>query len=187
VADETDQMPADLIGRDFTAEAPGQHLVGDITYLRTGAGWLYLATVIDLCTRMVVGWQMANHMRTTLITDALEMARLHGQVAPRSITHSDRGSQYTSKEFETYCNQNDALRRIGKTGVYFDSSAAESFFATLKNEMYHRYQFPTKRRARFTVAEYIKVFYNRKRHHSTLGYRTPAQALSDHQPTALAA
>ena len=187
VAGETDEMPADLIGRDFTAEAPGQRLVGDITYLRTGEGWLYLATVIDLCTRMVVGWQMANHMRTSLVTDALEMARLHGHVEPGAIFHSDRGSQYTSKDFEAYCISNGILRSVGKTGVCFDNSAAESFFATLKNEMYHRYQFPTKRRARFAVAEYIEVFYNRKRHHSTLDYRTPAEALSDHRPAALAA
>jgi putative transposase len=187
VAGETDPEIPDLIGRDFTSPAPGTRLVGDITYLRTGQGWLYLATVIDLHTRMVVGWQMADHMRTSLVTDALEMARLHGHIEPDAVFHSDRGTQYTSKEFDTYCHRNQIRRSAGKTGVCFDNAAAESFFATLKNEMYHRYRFPTRRRARFAVAEYIEVFYNRKRHHSTLGYRTPSQALSDYQPAALAA
>ena len=97
----------DLIGRDFTAGpaggTPGTRLVGDITYLRTGEGWLYLATVIDLATRMVVGWQLADHMRTTLVVDALEMARTGGHVARDAIFHSDRGTQYTSREFHQYC------------------------------------------------------------------------------------
>ena len=177
----------DRIGREFTAEAPGTRLVGDITYLRTGEGWLYLATVIDLCTRMVVGWAMADHMRTSLVIDALEMAGTHGHLAPGAVFHSDRGCQYTSAEFAEYCQTNDILRSVGRTGICYDNAAAESFFATLKNEMYYRQKFDTRARARFAVAEYIEVFYNRKRHHSTLGYRTPAQALADHHKTATAA
>ena len=131
----------DLIGRDFTADrrrAGSQRLVGDITYLRTGEGWLYLATVIDLATRMVVGWQMANHMRTSLITDALQMAIDAGHVEPDAIFHSDRGTQYTSAEFATFCNDNRVRTSLGRTGVCWDNAAAESFFASLKNEMYHR-------------------------------------------------
>ena len=93
----------DLIGRDFTADAPGLRLVGDITYLRTGEGWLYLATVIDLATRMVTGWQLADHMRTSLVTDALAMAITHGHVAPGAVFHSDKGTQYTSAEFGAFC------------------------------------------------------------------------------------
>lgn len=184
---DTDAYPADAIGRDFTADAPGERLVGDITYLRTGQGWLYLATVIDLATRMVVGWQMADHMRTTLVVDALEMARLHGHLRPGAVFHSDRGTQYTSNEFARYCTAHEITRSMGKTGICYDNAAAESFFATLKNEMYYRYTFESKKRARFAVAEYIEVFYNRQRHHSTLGYRTPAQALADHQRAAAAA
>jgi putative transposase len=187
VAGETDDLPPDLLGRDFTAEAPGQRLVGDITYLRTGEGWLYLATVIDLFTRMVVGWQMAPHMRTALVTDALEMARLHGHIGDGAIFHSDRGTQYTSREFDRYCVTNRITPSVGRTGICFDNAAAESFFATLKNEMYHRYRFPTRQRARFAVAEYIEVFYNRQRHHSTLGYRIPAEVLTAHQTTAATA
>ena len=177
----------DRIGREFTAATPGTRLVGDITYLRTGEGWLYLATVIDLCTRMVVGWAMADHMRTSLVTDALEMARLGGYLQPEAIFHSDRGCQYTSGEFADYCRKNSILRSVGRTGICYDNAAAESFFATLKNEMYYRQKFDTHARARFAVADYIEVFYNRKRHHSTLGYRTPTQALADDHKTATAA
>ncbi|GAA0566487.1 hypothetical protein GCM10009533_72140 [Saccharopolyspora spinosporotrichia] len=93
----------DLLDRDFTAQQPGNRLVGDITYLRTGEGWLYLATVIDLATRMVIGWAMAEHMRTSLVIDALAMARTHGHLRDGAVFHSDRGAQYTSKEFSRYC------------------------------------------------------------------------------------
>jgi putative transposase len=170
----------DLIGRDFTAAAPTRRLVGDITYLRTGQGWLYLATVIDLATRMVVGWQTAEHMRTSLVTDALAAALDGGHVGPEAIFHSDRGCQYTSAEFALFCKQNRVRTSVGRTGVCWDNAAAESFFAALKNECYHRQHFPTRARARFAVADYIEVFYNRQRLHSTLGYRTPAEALTDH-------
>ena len=171
----------DLIGRDFTAPTPGTRLVGDITYLRTGEGWLYLATVIDLATRMVVGWQTAPHMRTSLIIDALTMAKNHGRVSRNAVFHSDKGCQYTSTEFAKFCKQIRVRRSVGRTGVCWDNAAAESFFATLKNEMYYRQSFATRARARFAVAEYIEVFYNRQRLHSTLGYRTPAEALTRYQ------
>jgi putative transposase len=159
VPGEQPVVSPDLIDRDFTADAPGQRLVGDITYLKTKEGWLYLATVIDLATRMVVGWQLADHMRTSLVIDALTMARTGGHVNPGAVFHSDRGCQYKSHGF----------------------AAAESFFAALKNEMYYRHSFATRARARFAVAEYIEIFYNRQRLHSSLGYRTPAEALTDHQ------
>lgn len=177
----------DLIGRDFTAPAPGQRLVGDITYLRTGEGWLYLATVIDLATRMVVGWQLATHMRTSLITDALDMAVTGGHVRAGAVFHSDRGTQYTSAQFALFCKGKNVRTSVGRTGVCWDNAAAESFFGALKNEMYYRQPFPTRARARFAVADYIEVFYNRQRLHSTLGYRTPAEALNDYQTAATAA
>ena len=177
----------DLIGRDFTASVPGQRLVGDITYLRTGAGWLYLATVIDLATRMVVGWQLASHMGTSLVVDALAMAIDGGHVNADAIFHTDRGTQYTSTVFAAFCTDNHVRRSVGRTGVCWDNAAAESFFASLKNEMYHRFTFPTRARARFAVADYIEVFYNRRRLHSTLGYRTPAEALNDFNTAAAAA
>jgi putative transposase len=177
----------DLIDRDFTAERPGTRLVGDITYLRIGEGWLYLATVIDLATRMVVGWQLADHMRSSLVTDALTMALHGGHVEADAIFHSDRGAQYTSAEFDAFTRRKRIRRSLGRTGVCWDNAAAESFFAALKNEMYHRQAFPTRARARFAVAEYIEVFYNRKRLHSTLGYRTPFDALTDYRAAATAA
>ena len=180
-------MAPDLIGRDFTAPAPGQRLVGDITYLRTGEGWLYLATVIDLATRMVVGWQLAGHMRTSLVTDALDMAIGGGHAPPGAIFHSDRGAQYRSAAFARFCQASGIASSTGRTGVCWDNAAAESFFGALKNEMYHRWTFPDRARARFAVTDYIEVFYNRKRLHSALGYRTPAEALTGFQTAAAAA
>jgi putative transposase len=181
----------DLIARNFSpgpgAGGPGQRLVGDITYLRTGEGWLYLATVIDLATRMVVGWQMAEHMRTSLVTDALEMAAAGGHVQPRAIFHSDRGTQYTSTNFHQYCQRIRVRTSVGRTGVCWDNAVAESFFSALKNEMFHHHRFDTRARARFAVADYIEVFYNRRRLHSSLGYRTPAEALTDYRTAATAA
>ena len=179
----------DLIGRDFdpAGSAPGERLVGDITYLRTGEGWLYLATVIDIATRMVVGWQLADHMRTSLVVDALQMGIDAGLVHADAIFHSDRGCQYTSREFTQSCKDKHVRTSLGRTGVCWDNAAAESFFAALKNEMYYRLTWPTRARARFAVAEYIEVFYNRRRLHSTLGYRTPLEALTDHRRAATAA
>jgi len=180
-------MAPDLIGRDFTAPAPGQRLFGDITYLRTGEGWLYLATVIDLATKMVVGWQLADHMRTSLVTGALDMAIGGGHVPPGAIFHSDRGAQYRSAAFAGFCQASSIATSTGRTGVCWDNAAAESFFGALKNEMYHRQTFPDRARARFAVADYIEVFYNRKRLHSAPGYRTPAEALTGFQTAAAAA
>ena len=182
IADDQAQVFGDKLDRDFAPERyrPGEALVGDITYLRTGEGWLYLATVIDLATRMVIGWQTAKHMRAGLVVEALEMARNQGGAAPEAIFHSDHGSQYTSDECVTYCANNGFIQSMGRTGVCWDNAAAETFFATLKNEMYHQQVFATRARARFAVAEYIEVFYNRRRRHSSIGYRTPAQAWPDH-------
>jgi transposase InsO family protein len=177
----------DLIGRDFTAAVPGQRLVGDITYLRTGEGWLYLATVIDLATKMVTGWQLAAHMRTSLVTGALAMAITHGHVQPGAVFHSDKGCQYTSAEFARFSQANGIRTSTGRTGVCWDNAAAESFFGALKNEMYYRQSFLTRAKARFAVADYIEVFYNRRRLHSALGYRTPAEAFTDYQSAAPAA
>ena len=185
VGEEPVETP-DLIEREFTASAPGQRLVGDITYLRTGEGWLYLATVIDLATRMVVGWQLAEHMRTSLATDALAMAITGGHAPAGVIFHSDRGCQYTSSEFARFCVDNRIRTSVGRTGVCWDNAAAESFFAALKNEMYHREHFPTPDPRPFAVADHIEVFYNRTRLHSYLGYRTPAEVLADYQSRAAA-
>jgi transposase InsO family protein len=143
--------------------------------------------VIDLATRMVTGWQLASHMRTSLVTDALAMAISHGHVASGTVFHSDRGAQYTAGEFTLFCQVNGIRTSVGRTGVGWDHAAAESFFAALKNEIYHRQVFPTRAKARFAVAGYIEVFYNRQRLHSTLGYHTPAEVLTELQNAATAA
>ena len=175
---------ADLVRRRFCPPVATTVLVGDITYLKTGEGWLYLATVIDLTTRMVVGWSMADHMRASLAVDALRMAHHAGHVAGNAIFHSDKGSQYTSREMALAAAGMDVRLSCGRTGVCWDNAVAESFFSMLKNEMYHRATFPTRGKARLEVATYIEVYYNRQRPHSTLGYRTPAQAMADHTPQA---
>lgn len=183
IPDDQAQIFEDLLDRNFDPAdyAPGQALVSDITYLRTGQGWLYLATIIDLATRMVIGWQLAEHMRTSLVIDALDMARTHGRVADGALVHSDHGTQYTSAAFTTYCAEAGITQSMGRTGVCWDNAVAETFFASLKNEMYHQQVFTTRPRARMAVAEYIEVFYNRQRPHSSLGYRTPVQAWIDHE------
>jgi transposase InsO family protein len=136
---------------------------------------------------MVVGWQMADHMRATLVGDALKMACQSGRVAGGAICHSDRGAQYTSEDYARLAASLDVRLSVGRTGVCWDNAVAESFFASLKNEMFHRAKWATRARARVRVAEYIEVYYNRSRPHSTLGYRTPAEAWADHfthpQPT----
>jgi putative transposase len=185
---EPPTAPRDLVERDFTADRPGVKLVGDITYIRCWTGWLYLATVIDCCSREVVGWSMADHMRTSLVCDAITMAAGRGRLAPGAIFHSDRGSQYTSIEYATLLADLDISSSMGRVGQCWDNALAESFFGALKNELVHRTVFPTKMRARRAIAEYIEVFYNRTRLHSGLGYKTPAEvAQAYHQNNANAA
>jgi transposase InsO family protein len=173
----------DLVGRDFTAAAPGTKLVGDITFIRTWTGWLYLATVIDLATRKVIGWSMNTHMRTSLIVDALNMAAGTGTLQPGAIFHSDRGVQYCSAEYAEALKERGLVGSMGRTGICWDNALAESFFASLKNELVYRTAFPAPGHARKAIAEYIEVFYNRQRIHSAIGYRTPAQAETDFQHT----
>jgi putative transposase len=165
----------DLLGRDFTADAPGRRLVGDITYIPTWAGWLYLATVIDCFNKEVIGYAMADHMRTSLVTDALGMAARNHRLAVDCIFHSDRGTQYTSTEFAATLAALNMRQSLGRTGCCYDNAQAESFFAALKNERVHRTVYPTRNKAKHDIAHYIEVFYDRQRLHSALGYRTPHQ------------
>lgn len=168
----------DLIRRHFTAAVPGTVLYGDITYLRTGEGWLYLATVIDMCTRMVVGWALDDNMRAPLVRKALHMAKGRGYVADRAIFHSDRGSQYTSKEFTRWCRDNGVIQSMGSTGECWDNAAAESFFSIFKNDFYHHYHFDSRRQARTATVKFIEWFYNRYRPHGhNEGGLPPAEAM----------
>jgi transposase InsO family protein len=166
----------DLVNRDFTAEAPGQKMVGDITYIPTWEGWLYLATVIDCHTKEVVGWAMDDHYKTPLISAAITMAARNHALESGAIFHSDRGSNYTSERFATTLAPLGLRQSVGRTGICFDNSMAESFFGTLKNELVHRTVYPTREHARRDIARYIEVRYNTQRLHSGLGYKTPREA-----------
>jgi putative transposase len=169
----------DLVCRDFTADAPGVKLVGDITYIRTWQGWLYLATVIDCATKACIGYAMAEHMRTELVTAALDRAAETYDITG-AIFHSDRGTQYMSDEFAQAASKYDLKRSVGRTGVCWDNALAESFNAAVKVERVNRTQYPTREHARRDVTRYIEFHYNRRRLHSALGYRTPAEAYSDY-------
>ena len=170
----------DLVGRAFTATAPGRTLVGDITYIRTWAGWLYLATVIDCFNKEVIGYAMANHLRTSLVTDALAMAARNHPLAADCIFHSDHGTQYTSTEFGVKLAELNLRQSLGRTGNCYDNALAESFFAVLKNERVHRTVYPTRKKAKHDIARYIEIFYNRRRLHSALGYRTPYEVRTEY-------
>lgn len=167
----------DLVGRDFTADRPGQKFVGDITYIPTWDGWLYLATVLDCATKKVVGYAMAENMRTSLVIEALAMAARNINIIPdETIFHSDRGSQYTSQEFADFTAVLKVRRSVGRTGVCYDNAWAESFNGTLKVERVNRTSYPTRVHARRDIVDYIELRYNQRRLHSALGYITPNEA-----------
>lgn len=163
--------------RDFRSSRPGAKLVGDITYLRTGEGWLYLATVIDLYSRQIVGWSMGENTQTQLVIDAMELAVSRGFIQPGSVFHSDRGTQYTSDAFQGWCAAHGVRQSMGRTGVCWDNSVAESTFSTIKNEMYHHRAFTSRVAARTAVMEFIEVWYNRKRPHTAIGGLSPQMLL----------
>lgn len=154
-----DEQVSDRVERDFTALAPGCKLVGDITYVRCWSGWLYLATVIDCHTKAVIGWAMADHMRTDLICDAITMAATNVTFAENAVFHSDRGSQYTSAQFAKHLVDHGLKGSMGRTGVCWDNAMAESFFAALKNELVYRVVFPTRDKAKRTIAEYLSLIH----------------------------
>jgi putative transposase len=177
----------DLVRRDFSADAPGTKLVGDITYIRSWEGWLYLATVIDCHTKACIGYAMADHMRTELVTAALDMAARNYPLAERAIFHSDRGTQYTSEEFAGHAEKLGLRRSVGRTGVCYDNAQAETFNSAVKVERVNRTVYPTREHARKDVTRYIEIRYNSKRIHSALGYRTPNEAYNDYINTHTAA
>jgi transposase InsO family protein len=177
----------DLVKRDFTAQRPGTKVVGDVTYIRTWEGWLYLASLIDCCTREVIGYAMADHMRTELVLDAVEMAMRNGRLLPDCIMHSDRGTQYTSTEYREKLVELGLRHSVGRTGQCWDNALAESFFASLKNERVHRAVYPTPKKAKADIAKWIELFYNHQRIHSALGYRTPHEVRTEYLNSQLAA
>ncbi len=187
-AQDADQ-PAipDLLERDFTATAPGTKLVGDITYVPTWEGWVYLATVIDCYSKKVIGWAMDDNYQTPLIVAAIQRAARNQILAAGAIFHSDRGSNYTSYDFGTALTALGISRSVGRTGICYDNAMAESFFAALKNERVNRTLYPTRRRAMNDVAHYIEGRYNSRRLHSALGYHPPNEVHDAYQSHQIAA
>ena len=171
----------DLVNRLFQPAEPNVVWYGDITYLWVQNKFWYLASVIDGATKEVLGWSFADHMRTELVTDALRRAiiRRGGNVKGVKF-HSDRGAQYTSTEFGLFCENNNVTQSMGRTGVCWDNAAAESFWSTLKRELTNRYTFTTAKQLRRGLFQWIETWYNRRRLHASLGYRTPAQAYQQH-------
>jgi len=170
--DKNAQPIPDLVDRNFTADGPNQLWVADITYIPTWSGFLYLAVVLDVWQRKVVGWSMATHLRTELVLSALEMALWRRQ--PKDVIHhSDQGCQYTSIAFGKHCRRAGVRPSTGSVGDCYDNAMAESFFATLECELLDRYSFKTQREARMAIFDFIEGFYNPKRRHSGLGMLSP--------------
>lgn len=163
-----------LLQQDFTAEAPNRRWVADFTYVSTLEGWLYVAVVLDLFSRRIVGLAMHERMTADLVLAALTQAFLHRQPDAGLIHHSDRGSQYTSQDFQGLLLLYGMIASMSGTGNCFDNATAESFFHTLKTEHVYFENYQTREQAKESIFEYVEVFYNRKRRHSTLGYVSPA-------------
>jgi putative transposase len=183
-AGQAQTVALNQLNREFTAQVPDTVYVGDITYLPTGEGWLYLAVVLDLCSRAVVGWSMANHMRAELVHQALSMAVYQRQPAAGLIMHTDRGSQYGADSYRQLLRQHGIEPSMSRKGNCWDNAVAESFFHTLKTELIYLEAYDTHEQAQTAVFEYIEVFYNRQRCHSANGYLAPLayeQILKTHE------
>ena len=173
---DRDTAPApDLVNRTFRAARPNELWVADITYLPSWQGFLYLAAVVDVFSRRVVGWAMAGHLRTELILDAIDMAITRRQPNAGLVHHSDRGTQYTSIAFGQRCREAGIAVSMGSVGDAYDNAMAESFFASLETELIDRSSWRTRADARLAVFDYIEAFYNPRRRHSGLGYLSPAE------------
>jgi putative transposase len=173
----------DLVERDFTADGPDQLWVADITYIPTWSGFLYLAVVLDVWSRRVVGWSMRKHLKTELVLEALNMA-IWQRRPERVVHHSDQGTQYTSIAFGIRCRKAGIQISMGSVGDCFDNALAESFFATLECELIDRTSFRTRTEARLAVFDFIEGFYNPRRRHSGLGYDSPATYEARYRPAA---
>jgi transposase InsO family protein len=172
-AGQAQTVAPNQLNREFTVQEPDTVYVGDITYLPTGEGWLYLAVVLDLCSRAVVGWSMADHMRAELVNQALSMALGRRQPAAGLIMHTDRGSQYGADSYRQLLTQHGIQPSMSRKGNCWDNAVAESFFHTLKTELIYTEDYDTHEAAQTAVFEYIEVFYNRQRCHSANGYLAP--------------
>jgi transposase InsO family protein len=175
--DSNHQLPVagNIVDRDFSPAKKHQTWTADITYIPTMAGWLYLAVVIDLFSRKIVGWSMSEHIDSRLVVDALEMAIQRELPGEGLIVHSDRGSQYASEHYQTLLKKHNITCSMSRQGNCWDNAPTESFFATMKKELVHQQRYETRDDARQSLFEYIECFYNRVRLHSSLGYQSPSQ------------
>lgn len=164
-----------LLARNFNPENVNQAWCGDITYINTNEGWLFLATVIDLYSRKIIGWSMNKRMKKSLVVDAMEMALRQRKTAAGLIFHSDRGSQYCSNEFRKILRRNNIKQSMSRKGNCWDNAVAESFFSTLKKDLVFHEEFETRNEAKRKIFEYIEVFYNRERIHSVLDFKSPIE------------
>ena len=169
----TEAAAENLLGRQFAVEAPDLVWASDITYVPTGEGWLYLAGIVDLCHREVVGWSMGDRLSRELVMDALRMAHGRRRPGPGLLHHSDRGSQYASADYQALLASYGMRSSMSRKGNCWDNAVMESFFGTLKKELVHRKRFRTRAEAWAALFEYIEVFHNRERQHSSLGYVSP--------------
>jgi len=164
-----------ILNRDFTTTAINQKWVGDITYVPTHEGWLYLAVIIDLHSRAVIGWSMSKRMKKDLVCDALLMALFKRKFPKDVVMHTDRGSQYCSKKYRAIIKNNKLIGSMSRKGNCWDNAIAESFFHTLKTELIHINRYVTRADARQSIFQYIEGYYNQKRMHSAIDYRTPIE------------
>ena len=174
-ADATHSVEDNVLDRDFTATRPNERWVTDITYIWTDEGWSYLAAILDLFSRSVVGWALSPTLATELPLAALQMASQRRHLEPGLLHHSDRGCQYTSYDYRCALAKHGVTVSMSRKGNCWDNAVAESFFATIKNELVHRRSWPSRLELRAAVFEYIEVFYNRRRLHSSIDYKTPAE------------
>jgi len=170
VVDLDAPVPKDLVGRRFDTGDLDRVWTSDITYLRTGEGWLYLRAVRDGCSRRVIGWALEDHMRADLVESAVAMAvTMRGELAQEVILDADRGCQYTSAQLARFAREHNLAGSVGRTGQCWDNAAAESFWATMKVEFYDRYLWPTRAAAKLAVGDWIERVYNRRRRYSAIG------------------
>ena len=174
-----DSVAPNSLDRDFTASRPNERWVTDITYVWTAEGWAYLAVILDLFSRAVVGWALDSTLETTLVNRALDVALTHRRPAPGLLHHSDRGCQYTSLRYRSRLADLGISVSMSRKGNCWDNAVAESFFATLKKELIHRRSWTSRAELRSALFEYLEVFYNRRRLHSFIDYKTPAQFEQD--------
>lgn len=175
MSDHNRERSENILGREFVRGGPNEVWTSDITYIRTDEGWLYLAAVMDLYSRKIVGWELEKRLDSDLVEKALQSALYDRKVEEGIIFHSDQGVQYTSESFRRLLKANGFIQSMSRRGNCYDNAVTESFFHTLKTELINRTKYRTRAEARRSIFEYIEIFYNRKRIHSTLGYLTPVE------------